>query len=392
MRILEVRDLRAGYGKRIVVDGVSIEVRKGEFLCIVGPNGAGKTTVLRCILGLLKPMEGAVLVNGKSVYEYKPRELAKRVSAVLTERADPGMLRVWEVVALGRYPHTGPLSRMSERDLDIVEECLELVGARHLRNKLFSELSDGERQKVLIARALAQEPRILVLDEPTTFLDLRHRIEIARLLRKLAREKRISIVATMHDISLAMRVCDRVVLVKEGHVVASGFPEDVLTEDMVSEVYELPRGAFDEDTGCVELGPEKEGERAVFVVGGYGTAAKLCRFLARQGLRVSIGILLDLDIDYRLCMRVAHRVLHAPSPEAIDSSVIEEAARLIESSEAVIDSGFPLSDVYRHNEELLRYAYEMEIPIACRRRSGVVPCHPFESLSQLASFLSRLLL
>ncbi len=392
MRIVEVKNLKAGYGGRIVVDGIEVSVGRGEFLCIVGPNGAGKTTILRCILGLLKPMGGVVYVDGRDVLSYKPRDLAKRVSAVLTDRVDPGMLRVWEVVALGRYPHVGALSRMGRRDEEIVERCLELVGAKHLRDRIFVELSDGEKQKVLIARALAQEPRVLVLDEPTTFLDLRHRIEILNLLRRLAKEEGISVITTMHDVSMAMRVCDKVLVVKDGRVVAYGVPEDVLTEELIELVYGVPRDLFDSDTGSVEITEKPSSGPTVFVVGGYGTALRICRYLKKLGVRVALGIVLDVDADYRFGRRVADVVLHTESPISISEELLGKAMELMRSSVMVVDSGFAINELYRHNAELLRYAYEEGIPIACRRqRDAVVPCLRFSRLEELGALVSRLL-
>ncbi len=392
MKPVEVRDLRAGYGKRIVIDGLDLEVCKGEFLCIVGPNGAGKTTLLRSILSLIKPVGGVVYVYGKDVRRYSRRELARKLGAVLTERVDPGMLRVWEVVALGRYPRSRALLGVSEEDMKVVEECLKLVGIEHLRDRYFSELSDGEKQKVLIARALAQEPRVLILDEPTTFLDLRHRVEIVEILRKLCRRQALTIIATLHDISLALRVCDRVIVLRNGRVVAQGLPEDVLSEDIVEETYGLDKGRYDAMNGSVDPRFESDMGKNVFVVSGYGRGVSIARMLKKLGLRVFMGIVLDLDVDYVHGKRVADKVVHVESPSDVDIDVLDECRKLIESSSAVIDAGFPINELYSHNVEILRYAHSIDIPVLCRRSEDevVVPCAPFRTHEELRNMILKL--
>lgn len=393
MKPVEVRRLSVGYGHRAVIDGLDMEVCKGEFLCVVGPNGAGKTTLLKTILSLLKPLKGVVYVYGRDVRRYSRKELAKRVGAVLTERVDPGMLRVWEVVALGRYPRSRGLLKLSETDVKIVDECLRLVGAENLRDRYFLELSDGEKQKVLIARALAQEPQVLVLDEPTTFLDLKHRMEIVELLRRLCRDRGITVIATFHDISLALRACDRVVVISGGRIVAQGLPEDVLSENVMEQAYGLDRGRYDPLNGNVEprFGPYPD--RSVFVAAGYGRGVSIARMLKKMGLRVFMGIVLDLDVDYVYGMRTADRVVHVESPSKVDIETLEECRKLIESCFAVVDSGFPVNELYNHNVELLHYAYSMGIPVLCRRREAeiIVPCKPFESHQELRELISKLL-
>ena len=215
-RVIETHDLAVGYGPKVVLEHLNVHVDQGSFVSLLGPNGAGKTTFLRTLAGLLRTIRGGVFIQGKDLGAYSPSELAKNLSVVLTDRVSASLFNAFDFTALGRYPHTGFLGRLSDSDREAVWNCLKLVHAEDLAERRLDTLSDGERQKILVARALAQDPKIILLDEPTIHLDLKHRIELMAILQRLCREQGISVVASMHDVDIAAKVSDQVGLIKGG--------------------------------------------------------------------------------------------------------------------------------------------------------------------------------
>lgn len=242
----------------MIAQHLSLSLLPGELVCLIGPNGAGKSTLLRTLSGLQPPLCGHVLIEGQRVATLSPLELARRLSIVLTERVNVGMLSVQALVALGRYPYTDWMGRLSDADRELVEWAIRSVGAGALRMRHVTELSDGERQKVMIARALAQQPHVMVLDEPTAFLDLPRRVEIMSLLHTLAAETGTAIVLSTHDLELALRTADRVWLMSAAeHPDESpdsrmdvGAPEDLVLSGAVERVFTNERVRFDAEHGA----------------------------------------------------------------------------------------------------------------------------------------------
>jgi iron complex transport system ATP-binding protein len=232
--------ISAGYGEREALRGVSLEVRAGRMLAVVGPNGAGKTTLLRVLGGSLSPSAGVVELMGRPAGAYDRRALARILAAVAQENRVAFRFSVTEIVLMGRAPHLGPFHLETPHDLAIAHAALERFGLLDLAHRLIDELSGGERKRVFLARALAQEPRIALLDEPAAFLDLRHVAGIFESLRELCAERGMAVVATLHDLNAAALYADNVLLLKDGAAVASGSPEEVLTADNLERVYETP--------------------------------------------------------------------------------------------------------------------------------------------------------
>ena len=216
--LIRIDNLSVGYGAKEVLEKIDLSVGRGRFVSLLGPNGAGKTTLLRTLARLLTPLMGAVLLQGRDLAGLSQAELARIQAAVLTERPRLGLLTARQLVGLGRHPHTGMLGRLSPKDKAVVERSLELVGATELTDRVFDRLSDGERQKIFLARALAQEPKIIILDEPTIHLDLKHRLEVMAILRRLCVREGLTIIASLHDLDTAVRVSDLVGLVRGGRV------------------------------------------------------------------------------------------------------------------------------------------------------------------------------
>lgn len=233
---------RRGWRGRVarpVLSGLTARARPGALTLLLGPNGSGKSTLLRTVCGLQPPLAGRVLLDGSDLRRLDHVRLARRLAVVLTERVDVGLLRAGELVGLGRHPYTPFTGRLSDRDHAVVTGALEVVGAGHLAERRLTEVSDGERQRVLIARALAQEPEILVLDEPTAFLDVAGRSTVIALLSRLAREQGLTVVASTHELDLAVRFADTLWLVDRGGRVHTGTPGELWSSGTVADALEL---------------------------------------------------------------------------------------------------------------------------------------------------------
>ena len=243
-RILYTVGLSVGYGEKAVISGIDSSAEAGRILCLIGPNGAGKSTLLKTLIRALPPVAGSVFLDGKNLRDYRERELARHSAAVLTMRPEPDLMRCEELVAAGRYPYTGRLGILTEEDRLIVRESMEKVGILALADLDFKCISDGQRQRVLLARALCQQPRLLVLDEPTSFLDIRHKLEFLKLLSELAREREIAVVMSMHELELAARFADRILCIKDGRVDRLGTPEEIFTGGYIDALYGMEPGSW----------------------------------------------------------------------------------------------------------------------------------------------------
>ena len=250
---LQTHDLSIGYtGRpaRILAAQLDLTLRAGELVCLIGPNGAGKSTLMRTLAGMQPPLHGSVALLGDDLADLPAREVARRLSVVLTERVNPGLLTAYTLVALGRHPYTDWSGRLTQQDDASVRAAIAAVGAQNLADRQVGELSDGERQKIMIARALAQEPAVLLLDEPTAFLDLPRRVEIMQLLRNLARDQQRAILLSTHDLDLALRTADRIWLLPGDGSLHTGAPEDLVLSGAFAAAFRAEGVAFDPQTGA----------------------------------------------------------------------------------------------------------------------------------------------
>ena len=258
MPVLTAKDLDIGYKRgnqieKVVSTGLNLELCPGELICLVGPNGSGKSTLLRTITGLQKALAGDVLLHGQPIESYDNKALAKVISVVLTTPVQIGAMRAYDLVGLGRFPFTNMFDQMREEDHEVVRIALEMAGATPLAERFVHTLSDGERQKVMIARALAQEPSLLMLDEPTAFLDLPGRVSVMQLLRDLAHGHDKAILTSTHDLDLAMRIADRVWLMGRNGEFLQGAPEDLALDGSFSTVFSIGKVQFDAYTGQFQM-------------------------------------------------------------------------------------------------------------------------------------------
>jgi iron complex transport system ATP-binding protein len=245
---VSVTDLRVRLDGALIVDGVDLDVAEGEWVTVIGPNGAGKSTALRAIGGLL-PFAGTVLLDGKPIERMPRRDRAKTVATVAQSPVVPPAMRVFDYTLLGRTPYVAPLGRESDADLAAVDEVLSVLDLARFAGRRLDTLSGGERQRVFLARALCQGARILLLDEPTTALDIGHQQEVLELIDRLRTERGLTVLTTMHDLSTAGEYADRMVLLAAGRVVAAGSPRDVLTEDHLATHYRVRVRVIEGDHG-----------------------------------------------------------------------------------------------------------------------------------------------
>ena len=236
--------LSVGYSRKVIVNGIEFEVKQGEILTLIGPNGAGKSTVLKTIAGYLKRLDGTVMVGNRDMLEFSEKEMAKRLSVVLTERISPELMTCREVVETGRYPYTGSFGLLTEKDRAVVENAIEKVSMQDYADVDFSSVSDGQRQRVMLARAICQEPQILILDEPTSYLDIHHKIQFLEILRSLAKEKQMAVILSMHELDFAEKISDYVLCIKGGKITLSGTPDKVFTAENIMGLYDIPEKLY----------------------------------------------------------------------------------------------------------------------------------------------------
>ncbi|MBR3154439.1 MAG: ABC transporter ATP-binding protein [Lachnospiraceae bacterium] len=242
---LSVRNLSAGYGSKTVLSDINFDLAEGQIISLIGPNGSGKSTLLKTLMGDLPPINGSVFLDGRDLGALSRSEVAKIMAVMMTGNIRPEWMTCREMAASGRFPYTGLLGKLGKKDSEAVDEAMELTGTSDLASLYITEISDGQRQRVLLAKAICQEPRILILDEPTTFLDIRYKLEFLNLLRVLAEERRVTILMSLHELELVRLVSDRVICLKDGHMDADGGRE-ILEDTYLRNLYDIGENEFAE--------------------------------------------------------------------------------------------------------------------------------------------------
>ena len=326
--------LAAGYGKRPVAEGLSFHAGRGEIVTLIGPNGAGKSTILKTISGGLAPLGGELVLDGVPMERIPRKERARKLAVVFTEKLQGELMTCREVAAAGRYPYTGKLGLLTQRDWEKVDEALALVHGSALADQAFTAISDGQRQRVLLARALCQEPEILVLDEPTSFLDIRYKLEILSTLKELVRQRQLAVVLSLHELDLAQRVSDLVVCVHNNAIERCGPPEAVFTSDYITTLYELTQGSYEPGYGSLEL-PRVQGAVKAFVIGGNGEGIGTYRRLQREGVPFVAGVLHENDVEFPAARALAVEVIAQKAFEPIGAAQYQQAIAWLERCERV---------------------------------------------------------
>ncbi len=237
--ILETRNLTVGYGRKPVVSGVDMALRAGEITAVAGENGCGKSTLLKTLGGAIPPLSGTMEAMGQDITGLSAKERAKLMAIVMTRAVRPDYFTCHDMVSSGRYPYTGRLGTLSDHDLDIVEEAMEITGTRDIKDRYMSEISDGQRQLVMLSRAIAQEPKILLLDEPTNFLDIKHKKLFADVVKRLVSKGEMTVIMSMHELDIVKETADRVMTIKNGGILKQGKTSDILTDAFIAELFDL---------------------------------------------------------------------------------------------------------------------------------------------------------
>jgi iron complex transport system ATP-binding protein len=360
--LLNIMGVTCGYGASLVLKNATLEINNRDFVGIVGPNGSGKSTLVRTISRVLQPLMGKVLLEEDDIYHFPGAYLAKKMAVVTQEPGLDFPFTVRDVIMMGRLPHIKRFAREGVKDLEAVARAMQFTDTVKLADRQVNELSGGEKQRVLLARALAQEPKILVLDEPTSYLDLNYQIEIMELLVRLRRDYGLTIVMVMHDLNLASRYCDYLIVVKAGYIHAIGTPQQVINAPMIKEVYgcevrveypdssEHPYIVFQAE----ELKVIREGgERWIHVVGGGGAGTGLFKQLLRAGWKVSTGVVNVGDGDWHEACRLGLSMVEAPPFSEIGADEVSRNKGLMQKAEYIIMTGIPFGTGNLGNLECL---------------------------------------
>jgi iron complex transport system ATP-binding protein len=345
--LLSVHGLTVSYAAHTVLRDVSFEVARGDLVVVLGPNGAGKTTLLRTIAKVVSPKVGTVLLDGRDIAKLPVGQLMKTLSVVPQSEGSVFSFTVQDIVAMGRTPHLPPLAPLSQRDWQIIREAMEATDVWELRDRLFTELSGGEQRRVLIAKALAQEPQLLLLDEPTANLDLHYQLEVVELIQRLNRERGITVLAVLHDLNLAAMLGYRFILMHRGRIYALGNADEVLTPQNIQQVYGVPVVVTRHPLNgkpIILLAerriPSLRGVK-VHVVCGGGTGSEVMAMLTAAGCQVTAGALNRGDSDFEAAQLLGVSVVEEQPFMPISKEAFERTKEMIADAEVVVLTDVP---------------------------------------------------
>ena len=355
-KYFELDNLSVGYGKNILIKDICFGIEKGEIVTLIGPNGAGKSTILKSITRHLEIMGGQVFFDESSLRDISYKELSKKMAVVLTDRLKPELMTCHDIVATGRYPYTGRLGILSHQDEDKVDAALSAVHAVDLGGRDFNAISDGQKQRILLARAICQEPSVIVLDEPTSFLDIRYKLELLSILRRMAKENGITIIITLHEIDLAQKISDKIVCVSGSHVTNYGTPEEIFRREVIKDLYDIDNGFYDPVFGSIELMAPDGDKPEVFVISSGGTGIKVFRELQKENIPFAAGILYKNDIDYELAQLLSCKVITEKPFSKISDETMNIAVNIIKKCDKVIYAGVEVGEGNKRINELITLA------------------------------------
>jgi iron complex transport system ATP-binding protein len=345
---LRINNVACRYESANVLENINFSARGGDFIGVIGPNASGKSTLLKSISKLLKPHTGVVLLNGRDVHTLKSAEIAKNLAVVPQESVISFAFTALEVVLMGRTPHWNRFERESKKDFIIAQKAMELTNTWYLAQRPIDTLSGGEKQRIIIARALTQEPKVLLLDEPTDHLDINHQIEILDLIKKLSKEERTVVIGVFHDLNIASQYCDKLILLYQGRIFAAGGAGDVLTGENIEKVYGV-KVTVKQDTisGKLLIHPQrkriiKEAKATVHVIAGSGSAVSLINELVDNGYNVSLGVINIGDSDYTMAKALELDIAEEKPFCHIAEKSYEKNLELIKQADYVILTNIPI--------------------------------------------------
>ena len=353
--IIRTEHMTVGYRGVPLIRDIAIHVRKGEILSLIGPNGAGKSTILKSIIRQLALIGGTVYLDGRAMRSLSEQAVAQSMSVLMTDRVQLELMTCGDVVSTGRYPYTGLMGILSADDRRKVREAMALVHAEELYDCDFSQISDGQRQRVLLARAICQEPEVIVLDEPTSFLDIRYKLELLSMLKQLVREKQLAVVMSLHEIDLAQKVSDHILCVRHNAVDRYGTPEEIFSGGYIAELYGITSGSYNEAFGFPELQAAR-GQPQVFVIGGGGSGIPIYRRLQQRGIPFAAGILHENDMDYPVASMLAVEVISEHAYQPIAKQTLQSACAVMDACRYVLCPCQTFGPFNQANEELRQQA------------------------------------
>ena len=336
--------LTVGYDGKPLITNIQIDIEKGEIVTLIGPNGSGKSTILKSITRQLKLIGGEVYIAEDELRKLSYKGLSTRMAVVLTERMKPELMTCRDIVATGRYPYTGRLGILSPEDEKQVDAAMQAVHATDIADRDFNAISDGQRQRILLARAICQQPELIILDEPTSFLDVRHKLQLLSILRDMAKRNGITVIMSLHEIDLAQKISDKIVCVKGDHVASFGRPEDMFHADFIRELYSIDQGSYDPLFGSIEL-PRPTGTPKTFVISAAGSGIPVFRRLHKENTPFYAGVLYENDIDCVLARQLATEVVTMAPFQTISDQAIKKALALMDQCDKVLNCGVPLSPI-----------------------------------------------
>ena len=348
-------DMCVGYHGKPLIRDIGITLQRGEILALIGPNGAGKSTILKSIAGQLELIGGAVYLDQNAIAGMRREELAKKMSVLLTEKIRAELLTCEEVVETGRYPYTGRFGILSDEDHRNVREAMELVHVTKLADCLFDEISDGQKQRVMLARAMAGQPQILILDEPTSYLDVKYKLEFLSILQEMRKKKGLTVIMSLHELELAERISDKILCVKGEYVERFGEPNEIFQPGYIQSLFDIQTGNYDEETSQMELEAVK-GTPEVFVIAGGGSGKQIYRRLQREDIPFATGILFSNDLDTPVARVLAVEVIGAEAFEPVDEVLLTRAKEVMDSCKTVICCRQSFGSLEKANKELVAYA------------------------------------
>jgi iron complex transport system ATP-binding protein len=371
--MIDVDHIDVSYdGVKKILEQLSFSVDKGEFIGIIGPNGSGKTTLLKTVSRILSPMGGVVRIEGKELASITSRELARTIGVVPQETAINFDFSVMDVVLMGRHPYIDRLSSESKDDIEIARRAMAMTGTEQFRDRSVNEISGGERQRVIIARALAQEPKVLLLDEPTSHLDINHQIEILNIFRGL--EGEVTIIGVFHDLNLAAHYCDTLILLDEGEIQAIGSPAVVLTREHLKRIFNInalirtsPLTRKPYIIPIIEEESALRGTLRIHLICGAGTGSDLMYDLHEKGYALSTGVLCVNDSDYETAAQLGIPCITEPPFGAIGQDSLRELETVLMGVDVVIVTDMPVGKGNLENIKILERFRDIPIFLISHR-------------------------
>lgn len=355
---LTMRDLTVGYDRIPLIKNINLGVRPGEILTLIGPNGSGKSTILKTITKQLKTIGGSVFLGKESMRELTDSEISRRLSMVMTERIHTELLSGRDVVATGRYPYTGRLGILSQQDWKKVDEAIALVHAGEVQQQDFRRISDGQRQRLMLARAICQDTQVLILDEPTSYLDMGFKLDILTTIRMLARKKNLAVIMSLHELDLAQKISDIIACVKGDRIDRVGTPEEIFSGNYVQQLYGVKPQQFEPQTGQVFM-ERPEGAPEVFVIGGGGTGLAVYNRLQRQNIPFAAGILQENDVEYAAASALAACVFSEKAFFPVSEETFLRAKQMLGSCKTCICALTEFGPYNEKNRQLFEYAKKL---------------------------------